>query len=207
MFKTQLGITGLIVMYVGNLEPYQGIDLLLQSFALALSEQENCADLVIIGGDAARIEQFQAKSRQLGIERRVHFLGPRPAERLPSFLAEADILVSARLNGDNTPMKIYPYLHSGKPVLATNLLTHTQVLNEEVAMLAEPSPGPFSHAMLRLIRDDGARRALGMAGKRLAEEKFSYAAYRAKLFEFFDWLEGEIARQRDGVKAARPPKS
>jgi glycosyltransferase involved in cell wall biosynthesis len=203
--KTQLGIGGLVLMYVGNLEPYQGIDLLLQSFALALKKGGG-VDLVIIGGDAHGIEKYQMKSRHLGIDGKVHFLGPKPVELLTSFLSEADILVSARTKGNNTPMKIYPYLLSGKPVLATNLPTHAQILDSNVAMLAEPSPGPFSEAMLRLIRDEDIRKSLGMAAKKLAEEQFSYAAFQAKLNAFFDWLESEILQERNNGTAGRQPK-
>ena len=39
-----------------------------------------------------------------------------------------DVLVSPRSRGTNTPLKIYQYLRSGKPIVATRLLTHTQVL-------------------------------------------------------------------------------
>src|SRR5688572_8118922 len=134
--KAELGLTGLVVMYVGNLESYQGIDLLLQSFALVLRKRES-VDLVIIGGDLPRIQRYQMQCRHLSIQSKVHFLGPKPLELLPSFLSQADILVSARTKGNNTPMKIYPYLQSGKPVLATKLPTHTQILNSEVAMLAD----------------------------------------------------------------------
>ena len=147
------------------------------------------------------------KSRQLGIERKVHFLGPKPVEFLQSFLSEADILVSARTKGNNTPMKIYPYLESGKPVLATNLPTHTQVLDSKVAMLAEPSPSPFSEAMLRLIADKDVRTSLGIAGKRLAEEQFSYTAFRDKLNLFLDDLEGEILRVRKNGTAGHQSKT
>jgi glycosyltransferase involved in cell wall biosynthesis len=203
--KTELGIAGLVLMYAGNLEVYQGIDLLLQSFALALEKRDG-VDLVIIGGDAHGVEKYQMKSRHMGIDKKVHFLGPKPVELLPSFLSEADILVSARTKGNNTPMKIYPYLLSGKPVLATNLPTHTQILDSKVAMLAEPSPGPFSEAMLRLIQDEKTRTSLGLAAKRLAEEQFSYDVFRTKLNGFFDWLENEILRERNNRTAGRSPK-
>ena len=46
-----------------------------------------------------------------------------------------DILVSPRIRGTNTPLKIYSYLRSGKPIVATDLLTHTQVLSPAVARL------------------------------------------------------------------------
>ena len=49
-----------------------------------------------------------------------------------------DILVSPRIRGTNTPLKIYSYLRSGKPIVATDLLTHTQVLSPDVARLVAP---------------------------------------------------------------------
>ena len=56
--KTELNIQNLTLMYVGNLESYQGIDLLLESFALVVNQTAQ-ADLVIIGGDSADILKYQ----------------------------------------------------------------------------------------------------------------------------------------------------
>jgi len=189
--KTELGISGLVVMYVGNLEPYQGVDLLLESFAL-VQQKTDRADLVIIGGQTPDIQKYQQKSFEKGIHNKVHFLGPKPLERLAEFLSEADILVSPRLKGQNTPMKIYSYLHSGKPLLATALLTHAQVIDSRVAMLAEPTCEAFSGAMLRLLEDKDLRMKLGAAGKRLIEDKYTYAAFRTRLNGLMEWLEAEM---------------
>ena len=46
-----------------------------------------------------------------------------------SLVAAADVLVSPRIKGVNTPMKIYAYLNSGKPILATDIESHSQVLD------------------------------------------------------------------------------
>ncbi len=70
--RKELGISGLLVMYVGNLEEYQGIDLLLESFALVLKNTD-LIDLVIIGGQASDIQKYERKSRHLQIEQRIHF--------------------------------------------------------------------------------------------------------------------------------------
>jgi glycosyltransferase involved in cell wall biosynthesis len=199
--KTELGITDLLLMYVGNLEEYQGIDLLLNSFALALTRTQQ-ADLAIIGGQSADVEKYLAKSRRLGISQKVHFLGPKPVQHLRHYLSEADILVSPRLKGNNTPMKLYSYLHSGKPVLATNLPTHTQLIDKDVALLAEPHKEPFSCAMLRLIADEPLRAQLGAAGKKLIEEKFTYRVFREKLNGLFHSLELEMQRNQQGVPSA-----
>lgn len=202
--KRELGIHGLMLMYVGNLEPYQGVDLLLESFALALKQTEK-ADLVIIGGQGSDIDRYQKKAHHLGIQRRVHFCGPRPLERLGEYLSEADILVSPRITGNNTPMKVYSYLHSGAAILATDLTTHTQLLDRRVAVLAEPSPKKFSEAMLRLIEDEQLRRNLGELGKKLVDEQYSYQVFRDKLTGLFDWLETQVGRER--LSRTASPKS
>ncbi len=190
------------MLYVGNLEVIKESTYFFESFALTL-EKTDRADLVIIG-EAADIRKYRQKSCQLGISRRVHFPGPKPVEYLMGYLSTADILVSPRIKGKNTPMKLYSYLQSGRAVLATALPTHTQVIDSRTAMLAEPSPEAFSGAMLRLIQEAHLRTALGLAGKQLVEEGFSHMAFRKKLHGLMHWLETEVAR--DGKLAAGTDK-
>ena len=192
--KAELGINDLLMMYVGNLESYQGIDLLLESFALVCKKTEQL-DLVIIGGDAVDIQKYQRRVRSLNIDHKVHFLGPKPVELLAEYLSQADILVSPRIKGVNTPLKIFSYLHSGKALLATDLPTHTQVLDNQAAMLAAPSPEEFSQAMLCLAEDENLRAQLGISGRRLIDEKFSYAAFRQTANSLFDWLKTEVDQE------------
>jgi glycosyltransferase involved in cell wall biosynthesis len=189
--REKISMPGLLVMYVGNLEAYQGIDLLLDSFALVLNQTTH-ADLVIIGGVPQDISTYQKKACDLTIGHKVHFLGPKPIEHLGGYLAQADIVVSPRLQGENTPMKLYSYLHSGKALLATDLPTHTQVLNSRVAMLADPTPEAFARAMVQLMGDQRLRSELGLAGKQLIEDCYSYASFRTKIFDLFDTLEQEL---------------
>jgi len=189
--KKQFYIKGCLVMYVGNLEAYQGIGLLLESFSLVLKELVE-ASLVIIGGDPSHINLYRDQAQSLGIEERVHWLGSKPIEALPSYLSQADILVSPRLKGINTPMKLYSYLGSGRATLVTDLPTHTQLVDETVAMIAVPEPKAFAKGMLSLIRDANLRSRLGRAGQKLVEENFSRQAFCNRLNTLYDWLENEI---------------
>jgi len=198
--KAELRYNGLVAMYVGNLEEYQGIDLLLESFKLVLDKTDD-ASLVIIGGQPSDIQKNEKKSLRLGIQEKIHFLGPKPVEHLARYLSQADILVSPRVKGNNTPMKLYSYLHSGKPILATDLPTHTQVLDNSIAVLTKASPEAFSEGMLLLIEDEALRSRLGKAGKKLVEEKYSYSVFRQKLNGLLNWLEKETKQEQ--IVAAR----
>lgn len=185
--RHELGISGLLVMYAGNLEKYQGIDLLLEGFALVNGLSDNI-NLVIIGGGYKDVQGYELKSRELGINDRVSFLGPKPVNNLGWYLSEADILVSPRISGDNTPMKIYSYLESGKAIIATNLRSHTQVLDDNVALLVSPNPKAFGQGMRTLAEDEGLREELGRLGKKLIEEKYSFENFRASVNLVYDSL-------------------
>jgi glycosyltransferase involved in cell wall biosynthesis len=180
-----------IVLYVGNLEPYQGIDLLLAGFALALPRVP-AARLVVIGGDPERIREHGAAAAAAGIAASVRFLGPRPLARLGDYLRQATVLVSPRIRGTNTPMKVYSYLASGRPLLATRLPTHTQVLNDEVACLVEPEPEDFARGLTALLADAALRERLADNAQRLAEREFTHAAFVGKLLRFYDAVAQKI---------------
>ena len=183
-------------MYIGNLEAYQGIGLLLESFAILCRDRPE-SFLAVIGGSAALIARYRKMSAEFGIAGRVRFFGPRPLADMPKLFAEADALVSPRTKGSNTPMKIYSYLQSGKPVIATALPTHTQVLDETTALLAEPRPERFAAAMRHLLENPGEGKKLADKAAALAAAQYSHRAYGAAAAEIFNRIESELQHARD----------
>jgi glycosyltransferase involved in cell wall biosynthesis len=186
-----LRLAGIRFMYIGNLEPYQGIDLLLSSFSL-FHKKCNDATLVIVGGAPRDIARYQAIVIRYGIDEFVRFTGPRPLSMMAGLFRQTDILVSPRIRGVNTPMKIYSYLQSGKPILATDLPTHTQVLTPDVALLAPPGARRFAEAMRRLADDPDGRELLARRAAALAEKKYSLPVFERSAYELYQWLEAQI---------------
>jgi glycosyltransferase involved in cell wall biosynthesis len=185
--RRDFSVEGAMIMYVGNLEDYQGIDLLIDAFQLVHGNMEEVA-LIIIGGSDDHIEQYRAKAAERGISEHVHFVGPRPLEHLRAYLQQADILVSPRIRGTNTPMKIYSYLDSGRPVVATRIRAHTQVLDDEIAVLADPNPEAMDRAIHRLLQDENLRDQLAANAQQRVAEKYSHEAFRHKLTAFYESL-------------------
>ncbi|MCK0168486.1 glycosyltransferase family 4 protein [Jannaschia sp. S6380] len=172
-----------VVMYVGNLESYQGVDLLIRGFARSCAQGAS-GRLVIIGGTQGHVADHARLAAELGVDDRVSLLGPRPVERIGDYLRQATIVVSPRTKGRNTPMKVYSYLDSGRPLLATRLPTHTQVLDDDIAMLVAPEPDDLARGLVALLEDPALRERLSRAaGARVAAE-FSPEAYRRKLLGF-----------------------
>lgn len=175
-------------MYIGNLEAYQGIDLLIAAFALHHCRRPQDR-LIIIGGIPDDVDRYRAKADELGLNGSVDFRGHQPVGKMAEFFTEADVLVSPRIKGTNTPMKIYSYLDAGKPVLATDLFTHTQVLDSTVSVLAKPEPHAYARGMLQLAEFPELREQLGRTGRELVKAKYSKEAFQKSLDEIYDYVE------------------
>ena len=187
--RQELGVgeDSIIVMYVGNFESYQGVEMLLESISLVTKDEKN-VKLVLVGGEQKQVQKLKLLAGGLGVLNSVLFYGKRPVEEIPSLLAAADILVSPRLKGTNTPLKIFDYLASGKPVAATRLPMHTQVLSDKVARLAEPDAQHFSEALANLVRDKTLRGKLGEEGKKLVESEYSVSIFRDKVKKVYEFV-------------------
>jgi glycosyltransferase involved in cell wall biosynthesis len=176
--RRQLGLAGdtPIVLYTGTFEVYQGLDLLFAA-ARRVRDRVPSVRLVLAGGRPEQVAVARRQADAAGLGTGVLFVGERPASEIPLFLDAADVLVSPRTTGTNTPLKIYQYLRAGKPIVATRLLTHTQVLDDRVAILSEPTPQGLADGILLAIEDPAHARRLGEQAKALAMTKYSYEAY------------------------------
>ena len=110
----------------------------------------------------------------------------------------ADVLVSPRSTGTNTPLKIYQYLRSGRPIVATRLLTHTQVLNDDVAILTTATPEGFAAGILTALTDVDRAREVGQGALALADTKYSYEAYLSRTRQACDHLTAKSTPQVAG---------
>jgi glycosyltransferase involved in cell wall biosynthesis len=171
-----------MVLYTGTFEAYQGLDLLFAAMKPVLAQLPE-ARLVLAGGHPDQVERARREAAAVGVGASTVFVGERPAEDIPAYLEAADVLVSPRSRGKNTPLKIYQYLRSGKPIVATDLLTHTQVLDSTVAELTDPTAEAFGAGILRVLRDGDRAAAISAAARSLADTRYTYDAYVARTRE------------------------
>lgn len=176
-----------VALYVGNLEAYQGVALLLEAMALLVPADRPV--LIVIGGDQGAVEQHRLLADRLGIGADVRLLGPRPLGALGAYLPMADILCSPRVKGRNTPMKIFSYMASGRAILATDIESHRQVLDEDSAMLVAPDARSMAAGLHRLKEDAACRARLGDAARRKALLEYSHAAFERRLRRAYATIE------------------
>jgi glycosyltransferase involved in cell wall biosynthesis len=184
--RRSLGIgPGPVVLYSGNLEPYQGVGLLLDA-AAEVPE----AWFVFMGGEPSEIHALEARAR--GRRGHLVFAGKRPPTELGSFLALADVVVSPRLQGVNTPFKVYTYLASGKPLVATRLPTHTQLLDDSMAFLVEPTAAGLAGGVRSVLADPAEASRRADRGRALIERHYSRRRYAEKVAQAYAQVEAAL---------------
>jgi glycosyltransferase involved in cell wall biosynthesis len=165
-----------IILYAGSFEPYQGLHLLIEAFARMRQQQPN-AFLVIMGGLPEQVQRVGALAAKHGLEGHCLVTGRVPQHVARRFVQRATSLVSPRDRGWNTPLKVYEQLASGIPLVATRIPSHTQVLNEEVCFLVEPTVEGLAQGILGSLQDENRRQRVVAAALALYYEKYSRTAY------------------------------
>ncbi len=171
-----------VIGYTGTFEVNQGLEILARAFVRFVAEHPEGV-LFLAGGEDQQVREMRQRVEALGIADQCRIPGKIEVPLMPAVMGACSVLASPRLIGTNTPLKIYSYLKSGVPILATRLLTHTQVLDDEVAVLTEPTVEGL-HAGMKMLHDQPEMRSrLGREAVRREKECYSYPAYLKKVDE------------------------
>ena len=173
-----------LIAYAGTLEVYQGIDRLLEAFSVVIRQLPD-AGLLIVGGRPVEVDAHRALAARLGLGSVVHFMGQVSQSEAQRLVELAAASISPRFAGNNTPMKIYHLMAAGIPLVATRIESHTQVLNDDIAMLANISTGALAAAIVEVLSDPDGARAMAARAKAWYLEHYSREAYTAKMRKLF----------------------
>lgn len=140
-----------IAMYIGRLDGWKGTDTLLEASKL-LSDVLT----VVIGGEPQQIESLAARYPQ------VRFLGYHPYTELADNQAAADVLMLPNTGKDpisakfTSPLKLFSYMASGRPIVASDLPSIREVVDEQSALLVPAdNPQALADCILRALDGGG----------------------------------------------------
>jgi glycosyltransferase involved in cell wall biosynthesis/ubiquinone/menaquinone biosynthesis C-methylase UbiE len=187
--RRELGLTiERLVVYTGNFDRRQGVETLIDAMPLVLTRVPDSL-LLLIGGEPHQIEALKARAARSGVAGAVHLVGKRPVEQMPEFMAMAGVLVSPRLEPYVTPLKIYAYMASGRPIVATDLPTHTDVLDLNSAILTPPNAEGLAEGIVRAFNEPARSARLGLRARQLVEREHTHEAFKTKLAGVYAYLE------------------
>jgi glycosyltransferase involved in cell wall biosynthesis len=163
-----------VVAYAGSFEAYQGLPLLVEAARRVFLRRPDTV-FVLVGRESEKDSPNDTRAPLARGSMKIE--GRQPRHAMPAYLGLADVLVSPRTQGDNIPLKIFDYLASGRPIVATDIAAHRAILNRDRAVLVEPTPEALAQGILRLLDNREEAEMLGRAGKRHADEHFTWMAF------------------------------
>ena len=105
---------------------------------------------------------------------------------IPSYYDVADVMVSPRVNGSNIPLKVFDYMTSGRPIVATDIPAHREVLTADRAELAAPNATALAGAIVGLLNDREKSRRLGEAAHAYAEQHLGWPRFGNSVKTIYD---------------------
>ena len=166
--RDALGLNGKkMVLFVGRIEPLKGVDILLAAAAQMRGESD--FQIFVVGGDGTATDEMRrlrGLASDLGIIRRVSFLGPVDHDRLPLFYNAADICVVPSYY-ESFGLVALEAMACGTPVVASRVggLTVTVRDGETGYLIPWHYPQPFAERMALLLGDEELRRSFGRTAR------------------------------------------
>lgn len=179
------------IVYTGTYERYQGLDMALECVNRVRERYPNVI-FIFVGAKVQQAQEWTEKAAKLDLAEHTLFLDVVSPEDSMIFLACASVLISPRLDGTSTPLKIYSYLHAEKPIIATSITSHTQVLTNDAALLVAPNPNAFAEGILRVLEDPALAERLGKNAHQLAQDKFGRQDYLTKVNQIYKTLSPKL---------------
>ena len=182
--ELQIPAQAKVVLYTGNFAAYQGVPLLLQA-AVRAHRKTPEAVFVLVGGSRSEAPDCSAELAELERGGAIRIIGRQPRERMPRYIAVADVLVSPRQHGENVPLKIFDYLQAGKPIVATDIPTHRTLLDDDRALLANMSAHDLAACITMTLRDEAMAARLGAAARKWADENLGWESFKGRVSDLY----------------------
>jgi len=134
--RLSLPIDKKIVLYTGHLYEWKGAQILAKASQFLLKDME----IYFVGGIDEDVRKFKVQNSKLKIK----VMGHKPYSEIPFWLKAADVLVLPNSGKQDiskywtSPLKLFEYMASKRPIIASNLPSIKEILSENNSFLVEP---------------------------------------------------------------------
>lgn len=181
-----------IVTVIGNINPQKGHEHFIDAAASVVKARPD-ARFVVVGhlydNHRAYFDALQDRAARLGLRvgDNLHFLGARTD--VADILRSSDVFALASVpNSEGMPTVILEAMACGVPVVATDVASVSEVVEDGATGYVVPSldPAAMATSINDLLRDPDRRRAFSIASRQKSEERFSLETYTETHLRAYD---------------------
>jgi glycosyltransferase involved in cell wall biosynthesis len=175
-----------VVVYLGLLTKYQGLDYLLNCIPAVVNEIDNIHFLIM---GYPNIDYYKSMAKELGVLDKVTFTGKMDYSEAPKYLAVGDIAVSPKImesregNG-----KIYNYMASGLPTVVFDHPVNREILGDLGIYAKEVNSASFADAIINIMRDDEQKSRISSKVREKAVKDYSWDDVAQKIMGVYRWV-------------------
>lgn len=185
-----------VVIFVGILTKYQGIDLLLKAIPMVVREVPTVKFLIIGYPDEQR---YREEAGALGVQAWVHFTGRISYEDVPRYLSLADVAVSPKMSESEANLKLFAYMAMGLPTVVFDSPINREILGDAGVYAKSGDIGSLARALTALLKDVTWARQMGERARQKATTDYSWVRVGRRLGDIYDSIaihSGSISKEQ-----------
>ena len=186
-----------VVIFTGNLAPYQGVELLLEAFAAVIRRRPDARLAVVTSSSFAPYEPL---ARELGIRHAIDLIDA-PFEDQPGLIQRARVAVSPRLECDGIPQKLLNYTACGAAVVAFDGSAAHLVDGETGRRIENGNTDAMGRAMVELLGSPDEASRLGRAAREQTRTTFTWDRMAARVIAMYERI--LASRRGQGATSAK----
>ena len=183
-----------VVVFVGVLTPYQGIDLLIEAIP-SVSKQVPEVKFLILGYPNEDV--YRARAKELGVEKWVQFTGKVNYDEVPTYLSLGDVAISPKKSASEANLKLFTYMALGLPTVVFDNRVNREILGDLGVYASHGDVEDLARSLVGILRDPERRESLGAQGRNKAIRDYSWHAVATRILDLYDSLMNDEGEQNE----------
>lgn len=177
-----------LVLYLGQLHGAQHVDLFINAASIVLQEGVKATFMIV--GSGSMVNAIKGYARELHIEEKIIFTGAVAYDKVPEYIAAADICVAVfrdtSVSRCKSPLKIVEYMAMGKAIVASEVGEIKRMLGG-AGILVEPGNAQLlAQGIINFLREDSLRYKLGRRARKSVEDVYNWTITARSLLKAYE---------------------
>lgn len=194
----ELDDSAFYVGFVGSFAPWQGLEDLIEA-AKKVKEQGYPQIKYILVGDGELEPIVRRKVQEFRLESEIQFTGRVPYKDIAQYISAFDVCYLSKkgLPFGFSPLKLYEYLACGRPVIASRVDGIKEIVEENHCgyLFEVGNIDDLKNKIIQSYQDQGTLSKMGLRGRGLVEDKYSWKATAKNIVKIFDKIKDEKSSQ------------
>ena len=185
--KQKLHIEGPIILYIGRITKYKGVENIIEAYKIAKKEIPNL-NLVMGGKPDFYMEKIYQDWKQK--YRDIHFAGFISEKEIPIYYSMGDVFVTYSYASEGFGLTPIEAIACGTPVICSSMIAYKEVLQDNAIFVPPMNSQQLAGEMVSLIKDNSKREALINKAQKFIK-RYSWDSVGKKLEElYYKFLKG-----------------